>query len=123
MGISPSLLRRYFLQEFARWLGTSILIVRCNEGGQVDYDYVESMTDNTNDVFAVKVAHYGDQPEHFNAICGPPSRRSICWQANNSDVLFAAIDVSPPLVEENESSEESASDNGEEDEAGEGGGG
>lgn len=40
-----------------------------NTGGQVDY--VDSIAANTKDGFAFKVAHYGDQPDHFNAICGP----------------------------------------------------
>ena len=95
------------------------------------------MADKSRDDFWFKVAHYGDQPEHFNAICGPPSLeidavrdelkanfvRSLYWKANWFDGLLAAIDVLPPLVEESDSSEESASDKEEENETGEGGGG
>ena len=71
MGISPSLLRCFFQQEVAKWVSKSIMIVRCNEGGQVDY--VDCMADNTRDAFVFKVAHYSDQPEHFDAVYGPPS--------------------------------------------------
>lgn len=94
------------------------------------------MAANPRDDFVFKVAHYGDHHEHFNAICGSPSleidavrdefkakvldaRRSFCWKSNFFDVLLAAIDALPPLVEESETSEKSASDKEEENGAGE----
>ena len=122
-----------FLEEFAKWLSTRILIIRCNNMGRVDY--VGPENENTDNVFVFKVVHYSDQPEHFNAICGPEpqaieevrqqlkhnilkSRQVQWWKANTFDVLVVAIEVLPAMVDENISSEEGASDEEEEEETG-----
>lgn len=115
-----------FLQEFAKWLGSPILILRCKGEGKVDI--LESFTQSAEDPFVFKIAHYSDQPEHFNAICGRSEmrqsperiwdriRRNImesrahhAWQVYNFDVLLVALEILPPLIEASESSEPSSS--------------
>ncbi len=59
---------RVFIQEFADWTGCPVLLLRCSEGGRVER--IRPRVAQTSTVFTFKMAHYGDSPEHFNALCG-----------------------------------------------------
>ena len=99
-----------FLQLFAEWLGCSILLIKCDRGGQVE----EIKPENSASIggFALKMVHYESVPEHFDAICNPlvapphvlveklqsESRRiraSTYWNPSSFDVHLVAQDVLP----------------------------
>ena len=127
LGLSASILRWVILagvREVARVINPHTTLQRRRK-----VDILESFTQNAEDPFVFKIAHYSDQPEHFNAICGGSEirqsqerirdriRRNImesrahhAWQVYNFDVLLVELEILPPLIEASESSEPSSSD-------------